>query len=115
MTLTIYHNPRCRKSREALQYLEDNGHNPKIVDYHKIRLSKKDIQRVLDQLNYTAEELIRKNETIWKTEFKNKSWTEKQLISVLATHPKLIERPIISNGNQAVVARPIERLKEFLK
>lgn len=115
MTLTIYHNPRCRKSREALQYLEDNGYNPKIVDYQKIRLSDKDIQRVLDQLNYTAEELIRKNETIWKTEFKNKSWTEKQLIAALATHPKLIERPIISNGNQAVVARPIERLKEFLK
>lgn len=115
MILTIYHNPRCRKSREALQYLEDNGYNPKIVDYQKIRLSDKDIQRVLDQLNYTAEELIRKNETIWKTEFKNKSWTEKQLIAALATHPKLIERPIISNGNQAVVARPIERLKEFLK
>ena len=115
MTLTIYHNPRCRKSREALQYLEDNGQNPKIVDYQKTHFSEKDIQRVLGQLNCTAEELIRKNETIWKTEFKNKSWTEKQLIAALATHPKLIERPIISNGNQAVVARPIERLKEFLK
>ena len=115
MTLTIYHNPRCRKSREALTYLEKNGHQPTVVDYQKERLTEKEIQTLLAELGYTAEALVRKNEALWKSDFKGKSLTEKELISALTEYPKLIERPIISNGNQAVIARPLEKLITFLK
>ena len=115
MKLTIYHNPRCRKSREALTYLEENGYQPTVVDYQKELLSKDDLTKLLKQLDYTAEELVRKNEAIWKADFKGKNWSEEELIVALTSHPKLIERPIISNGNQAVIARPIEKLITFLK
>ena len=115
MKLTIYHNPRCRKSREALTYLEENGHQPTVVDYQKELLSENDLAQLLNELDYTAEELVRKNEAIWKADFKGKNWSEKELIAALASHPKLIERPIISNGNQAVIARPLEKLIDFLK
>jgi len=115
MTLKLYHNPRCRKSREALQYLEQNKNEFEVINYIENKLSKQELVALLDQLGYTPEELIRKNEAIWKADYKGKKWTFDQLITALIEHPKLIERPIISNGKQAVIARPIEQLIEFLK
>lgn len=115
MKFTIYHNPRCRKSREALHYLEEHNHSFEVIEYLKEALSTEDIKTILSLLDYSPEELIRKNEAIWKSEFKGEKMSEEQLIQALSDFPKLIERPIISNGQSAVIARPLENLVNYLK
>ena len=108
--MKIYHNPRCRKSREGVQYLTDKGVKFEIIEYLKDNLSKETIQILLNKLNITALELIRKNEKIWKENYKDKSLSEKELIEVLQKEPKLIERPIIESKNLAVIGRPKENI-----
>ena len=108
--MKIYHNPRCRKSREGVQYLTDKGVKFEIIEYLKDNLSKETIQILLNKLNITALELIRKNEKIWKENYKDKSLSEKELVEVLHKEPKLIERPIIESKNLAVIGRPIENI-----
>tara|TARA_B100001079_G_scaffold141434_1_gene121150 strand:+ start:314 stop:658 length:345 start_codon:yes stop_codon:yes gene_type:complete len=108
--MKIYHNPRCRKSREGVQYLTDKGVKFEIIEYLKDNLSKETIQILLNKLNITALELIRKNEKIWKENYKDKSLSEKELIEVLHKEPKLIERPIIESKNLAVIGRPKENI-----
>ena len=83
--MKIYHNPRCRKSREAIQYLSDKGVEFEIIEYLKDNLSKETIQILLNKLNIKALDLIRKNEKIWKENFKYKNLSEKELIEVLHT------------------------------
>ena len=108
--MKIYHNSRCRKSREGVQYLTDKGVEFEIIEYLKDNLSKETIQILLNKLNITALELIRKNEKIWKENFKDKNLSEKELIEVLHKEPKLIERPIIESKNLAVIGRPTENI-----
>ena len=108
--MKIYHNPRCRKSREGVQYLRDKRVEFEIIEYLKDKLSKETIQMLLNKLNITALELIRKNEKIWKENFKDKNLSEKELIEVIHKEPKLIERPIIESENFAVIARPKENI-----
>ena len=108
--MKIYHNPRCRKSREGVQYLTDKGVEFEIIEYFKDNLSKETIQILLNKLNITALKLIRKNEKIWKENFKDKNLSEKELIEVLHKEPKLIERPIIESENLAVIGRPKENI-----
>ena len=108
--MKIYHNPRCRKSREGVQYLTDRGVEFEIIEYLKDKPSKETIQILLNKLNITALELIRKNEKIWKENYKDKSLSEKELVEVLHKEPKLIERPIIESKNLAVIGRPKENI-----
>ena len=108
--MKIYHNPRCRKSREGVQYLADKGVKFEIIEYLKDNLPKETIQILLNKLNITALELIRKNEKIWKENYKDKSLSEKELVEVLHKEPKLIERPIIESENLAVIGRPKENI-----
>ena len=108
--MKIYHNSRCRKSREGVQYLTDKGVEFEIIEYLKDTLSKETIQILLNKLNITALDLIRKNEKIWKENFKDKNLSEKELIEVLHKEPKLIERPIIESKNLAVIGRPTENI-----
>ncbi len=115
MKLKIYHNPRCRKSREALQYLEETKQSFDIINYLDNHLSKGEIEQLLKELGYQPEDLIRKNEAIWKEQYKGKDLSVDELVSALNENPKLIERPIISNGKSAVIARPLEKLIDFLK
>ena len=111
--MKIYHNPRCRKSREGVQYLTDKGVEFEIIEYLKDNLSKETIQILLNKLNITALELIRKNEKIWKENFKDKNLSEKELIEVLYKEPKLIERPIIEAEFKAVIGRPKENIDKL--
>ena len=115
MKLKIYHNPRCRKSREALQYLEEKKQSFDIINYLDNHLSKEEIEQLLKELGYQPEDLIRKNEAIWKEQYKGKDLSVDELVSALNENPKLIERPIISNGKSAVIARPLEKLIDFIK
>lgn len=115
MNLKIYHNPRCRKSREALQYLEETKQSFDIINYLDNHLSKGEIEQLLKELGYQPEDLIRKSEAIWKEQYKGKDLSVDELVTALSENPKLIERPIISNGKSAVIARPLEKLIDFLK
>tara|TARA_R110000796_G_scaffold88850_7_gene192138 strand:+ start:14893 stop:15234 length:342 start_codon:yes stop_codon:yes gene_type:complete len=104
--LKIYHNPRCQKSREALALLEKSEKEFEVIHYLENIPSKKELQDILNLLHISAEKLVRKNEAIWKEKFKDKKLTEDAILDALVTYPKLIERPIIINGNKAVIGRP---------
>lgn len=111
---TIYHNPRCGKSREALKILHERGENVTIVEYLKKCPDATQIKEILGKLGISAHDLIRKNEKIYKENYKGKDLTEEQWINAMVEHPILIERPIVIKDQQAVVARPSEKVKEVL-
>ncbi|MEX0290549.1 MAG: arsenate reductase (glutaredoxin) [Flavobacteriaceae bacterium] len=112
--IKIYHNPRCAKSREGLAVLEKSGKDFEIVLYLKDTPSKKELESILKKLGYSAMELIRKNEAVWKEHFKGKELSEEALIEAMVTYPKLIERPIVITEKKAVVGRPADKIKELL-
>ena len=109
----IYHNPRCRKSREALHYLEENGIEFETVYYLKNPTSASTLKTLLKYLNLNAIALLRKNETLWKTKFSNKKWTDEELITIMIQNPKLIERPIVVRNEKAVIARPLKKIEDL--
>ena len=92
----------------------DKGVEFKIIEYLKDYLSKETIQILLNKLNISALELVRKNEKIWKENYKDKNLSEKDLIEILHREPKLIERPIIEVENLAVIARPKENIDKLI-
>lgn len=111
---TLYHNPRCSKSRQALQVLQQANEPVEIVLYLKDTLSEDALKKILQQLGVSAIELIRKNETIWKENYKGKTLTEVQLINAMVTNPKLIERPIAIKNEKAVIGRPPQEVLKVL-
>jgi arsenate reductase len=112
--MEIYHNPRCRKSRETLQLLEDKGHKPQIVLYLDKPPTKTKLKSILKMLDIKAQDLVRKTESIYKEQFKGKTLTEKEWIDALIDYPKLIERPIVINGDKAALGRPPEQVLNIL-
>ncbi len=112
--MKIYHNPRCSKSRQTLQIIEEAGLKPEIVKYLETPLSKAELKTILQQLNLSAQDIIRKGEAEYKTKFKNKDLSEEEWIEAMVEHPKLIERPIVVSNNKAVLGRPPENVKELL-
>ena len=108
--MVIYHNPRCRKSRETLQIIKEKGIEPEIVEYLKEPPTNSELKELLRKLGISAEELIRKNEAIYKEKFKGKQHSEAEWIEILKQHPKLIERPIVVKGEKAVIGRPPENV-----
>ena len=111
---TIYHNPRCRKSREALQYLEDQSATLKIVNYLNESLKKAELKAILNQIGLQPREIVRKNEADWKAVPNRNELTEDQILEVLVEFPKTIERPIVTSNNKGVLARPLENLISFM-
>ena len=112
--ITIYHNTRCKKSREGLQKVEASGKEYKIREYLKEELSEDELKALLEKMNITPIQLVRKNEKIWKENYKNKDLSDKELITVMAKNPKLIERPIVENEKEAVIGRPAEEIDKLL-
>ena len=112
--LQIYHNPRCRKSREGLAILQDSGKEFEIITYLENIPSKEELQDLLNKLGYTPIDLVRTNEAIWKENFKGKALTDDMIIDAMLHHPKLIERPIVVSKDNAVVGRPPEKIKDLL-
>ena len=108
--MILYHNPRCRKSRETLQLLKENGHEPDIREYLKELPTQKELKEVLALLGISAKQLIRTTEAIYKSDYKGKELTEAQWIKAMVEHPKLIERPILIVGNKAAIGRPPEQV-----
>lgn len=111
---TIYHNPRCRKSREALQYLEDQSATLKIVNYLNESLKKAELKAILNQIGLQPREIVRKNEADWKAVPNRNEFTEDQILEVLVEFPKTIERPIVTSNNKGVLAHPLENLISFM-
>lgn len=112
--IKIYHNPRCRKSREGLAILEKSGQEFEIVKYLEDTPTKAELKDLVDQLGIEPIDLVRKNEAIWKEQYKGKTLSDDQILEAMATHPKLIERPIVVKGNKAVLGRPPEQIKTIL-
>ena len=112
--IKIYHNPRCTKSREALALLTSEGKEFETIKYLENPLSEKELKEILKLLNIPAIDLVRKNELIWKESYKNKKLSEAQIISALIKNPKLIERPIVINGNKAAFGRPLDTIRSIL-
>lgn len=112
--IEVYHNPRCSKSREVIETLNDSKAEYKIIYYLEKRLTITQLKKVIRLLKISPKELIRTNEPIWKDQFKNKSLSDIELITIMVQHPKLIERPIIINGNKAIIGRPPSKILNIL-
>jgi len=98
--IVIYHNPRCSKSRETLEILETKKADYKAIKYLDIPLGEV--------------ELIRKNEKLWKNDYKHLEFTDTELIQIMAQYPQLIERPIVINGDKAIIGRPPKRILDII-
>jgi len=115
MTTTIYHNPRCSKSRQTLQLLNDNNIEPVIIEYLKSPPSAPVIDRILNLLNIEPRELMRKNEAPFQDyNLANPALTRAELIAAMVQYPILIERPIVVTGNKAAIGRPPENVLEII-
>lgn len=113
--LTIYHNPRCSKSREALALLEATSEPITIIRYLETPPDSTMLKTLIRQLNLPVRALLRSKEEEYETlGLANPALTDADIITLLAKHPRLLERPIVVNNNRAVIARPPERLKELL-
>ena len=113
--LTLYHNPRCSKSRGALELLEARGLAPTVVRYLDTPLDASQLRDLLAKLNISARQLLRSGEDEYKAlNLADASLSEAQLIDAMAAHPKLIERPILVVGDKAVIGRPPEKVLEIL-
>lgn len=114
MKTIIYHNNRCRKSREALELLREKTNQLTVIEYLKHPLTTSELTHIIDQLNIQPLDLVRKNESIWKEEYKGKNLTHQEIVQAMVDHPKLIERPIVINEKGAVVGRPANKVLEIL-
>ncbi|MGS2763727.1 arsenate reductase (glutaredoxin) [Sinomicrobium sp. M5D2P9] len=112
--LKIYHNPRCSKSRQGLALLEASGKEFEVVKYLEDIPSEKELREIINLLGISPIDLVRKNESIWKDNYKGKDLSDTDIIKAMADNPKLIERPIVISGKKAVIGRPPENIKSVL-
>jgi arsenate reductase len=113
--VTLYHNPRCSKSREALALLQAKGCEPNIVLYLETPPSAKVLKELLATLNISARQLLRKTEDAYKAlNLADEKLSEAALIKAMVANPKLIERPIAIQGNKAIIGRPPENVLHIL-
>ena len=115
MAVSIYHNPRCSKSRQTLALLEEQGVSPDIILYLETPPDETTLKILLKQLGLTARELLRKGEQEYKdNNLKNPQLNDQELIQAMLKYPKLIERPIVVNKGQARIGRPPESVLKIL-
>jgi arsenate reductase len=112
--ISIYHNNRCSKSRDSLALLTQQNIEIKVIDYLKNPPTEKQIKTLLKKLKMKPLELLRKSENLYKDNYKEINLSDDEWIELMAKNPILIERPIIVNGNKAVIGRPPEKVFEIL-
>jgi arsenate reductase len=112
--ITIYHNSRCSKSREGVCFLENTKQPFQVINYLENIPTKEELKELIRKLNISPIELVRKKETIWISNYKNRKLSDEEIIQVMIDNPKLIERPIIVNGDKAIIARPTEKINEII-
>ncbi len=112
--IQIYHNPRCQKSRTALEYIESTGEKIEVIEYLKTPPTVKELTAVLALLKVKPLDIVRKKEALYIEKYKDKSFTDAQWIKILVENPILIERPILVSGKKAAIARDTESLENFI-
>lgn len=112
--MKIYHNPRCSKSRETLKIIQNKGLKVEVIEYLKTPPSKEALKDILMRLNRPVEEIIRKGEKLFKEKYKGLQLSQEEWIQELVNNPVLIERPIVINGNKAIIGRPPENINKIL-
>jgi arsenate reductase len=115
MTVTIYHNPRCSKSRQTLALLQEKGVEPKIVEYLKTPPAAAELKRILKKLGLKPRDIVRKGEAAYaELGLKDAEFTDDALLALMVENPSLIERPIVVAGEQAAIGRPPEQVLKIL-
>ncbi len=115
MSVKIYHNPRCSKSRQTLQLLQERGVEPEVIEYLKNPPSHPELSAILDMLEMEPRDLMRKNESEYKeNNLDDNSLDRQTLIEAMVNHPILIERPIVVANDKAAIGRPPEKVLEIL-
>jgi arsenate reductase len=112
--IQIYHNSRCGKSRECLVFLENSGQKYEIVKYLEEVPTFMELKEIIQKLDIKPIELVRQKDKIWTENFKDKQLTDDEIIQAMISNPILIERPIVVNGDKAVIARPLEKAAAIL-
>ncbi len=107
--IKIYHNPRCKTSREGLAYLRTKTSDIEVIDYLKEGLSREEIREILLKTNLKPDALVRTQEEVYRKELKGKKFTDEEWINILVENPKLLQRPIMLWRHRAVLAQPPER------
>jgi len=114
MSVTIYHNPRCSKSRATLALLQEHGITPEIIEYLKTPPSEAELDRILGLLGKEPDELMRKGEADYKEHIKGKTLSRAEAVALMVAYPIVIERPIVIKGNRAAIGRPPESVLEVV-
>jgi arsenate reductase len=115
MSVEIYHNPRCSKSRQTLQLLQDKGIDPDVVEYLKTPPDKATLEEILGMLGMEPRELMRRKEKEYKAlQLDDPTLTRAQLVEAMIANPKLIERPIVIQNGKAAIGRPPEKVLDIL-
>lgn len=112
--MKIYHNNRCSKSRQGLCIIEASGKDFEVINYLDNPPSEKELKEILKMLDFKPIELVRKNEQIWKDNYKGRALSDAEIIKAMSENPKLIERPIVVSGDKAVLGRPPENINDLL-
>ncbi|MGJ8594045.1 MAG: arsenate reductase (glutaredoxin) [Aquaticitalea sp.] len=112
--IVIYHNPNCSKSRESLEILETHKEDIQIIKYMDETLKTEKLSKIIKLLKIKPIDLIRQTESIWKENFINLDFTDEELIDVMVEYPQIIERPIVINGDKAVIGRPPTKILDIL-
>jgi len=112
--MKIYHNPRCSKSRQGLAILEASKLSFETINYLETPVTIKELTEIIKLLEISPIDLVRKNEAIWKENYKGKKLSDSEIIIAMAENPKLIERPIVINNGKAIIGRPPELIKTIL-
>ncbi len=113
--LKFYHNPRCRTSRAALQYLRNKNIEVKVIDYFRVPFSEAELSDVLVRLNMKPKDIIRTQEALYKSDFRGRSFTDWEWVRILTENPRLIRRPIIVRDYKAVVGDTTENIDRLLE
>jgi len=114
LSIKIFHNNQCSKSRCAIDFLNEQQATFEVVEYLKTPLNKEELKELIQLLKIKPEALVRKNEDIYKELFANKKMTPAKWITAMVKYPKLIERPIVLNGDKAIIGRPVELILTIL-
>lgn len=112
--IKIYHNPRCRKSRETMELITERGKEIEVIEYLKHPPSEEELSRIIGLLGIKPEELVRKGEALFKENYKGKDLNDQQWVKVMVENPKLMERPIVLSDNKARIGRPPEKVLEII-
>ena len=112
--MKIYHNPRCSKSRQTLSLIEEKNKEIEIIEYLKTPATVEELKSIIEKLGIKAIDLVRKKEQIWIEDYKGRDLTDKKILEAMVENPNIMERPIVIDGNKAIISRPPENVLTFM-